>query len=326
MLEYLQSIFGAKIKTAAWELPSSAPFYIRDGYSFQLLKWDEQACLLAKPHDTSIRLPTLKKQYFTIASMCSYSCALELQDMTSQQRQNLLENHIPFIYIPYQVYLPFWGCLFSEKYKKTIAPEGFMTPTTQMVFLYLFYTLNHGRTTATRISEKLGLAKVTVARAVEDLVSSGIFTLSVEGRRKWIFSEMDNDQLLNKAMMRMKSPVEKYAYLSELPSDIQYMEGGIRALSRLSMVSSSDLDGSAVFYKKDFSEIGNDLFIDEKVFNDFGGYAVEAWSYNPKLLSAHGIVDDISLLLSLSKNNDERVQMGLDEIRMKYGIPIDAAD
>lgn len=326
MLEYLQSIFGAKIKTVAWELPSSAPFYIRDGYSFQLLKWDEQACLLAKPHDSSIRLPALKKQYVTIASLSNYSCALELRDMTSQQRQNLLENRIPFVYAPYQVYLPVWGCLFNEKYKNVIVPEGLMTPTTQMIFLYLFYTLNQSRTTAARISEKLGLAKVTVARAIDDLVSSGLFAISVEGRRKWIFTELDNSQLLNKAMVRMKSPVEKYAYLSGLPSGIQYMEGGMRALSKLSMVSSSDFDGCTVFFKKDFAKVRGDLFIDEKAFNDFGGYAVEVWSYNPKLLSAYGIVDDISLLLSLAKNNDERVQMGLDEIRMKYGIPIDITD
>ena len=33
-------------------------------------------------------------------------------------------------------------------------------------------------------------------------------------------------------------------------------------------------------------------------------------------------VDDISLLLSLDNDPDERIQMGLDEIREKHGLPV----
>ena len=46
------------------------------------------------------------------------------------------------------------------------------------------------------------------------------------------------------------------------------------------------------------------------------------WSYDPELLSEGGRVDDISLLLSLDNDPDERIQMGLDEIREKHGLPI----
>ena len=40
------------------------------------------------------------------------------------------------------------------------------------------------------------------------------------------------------------------------------------------------------------------------------------------LCQATILVDDISLLLSLDNDPDERIQMGLDEIREKHGLPV----
>jgi hypothetical protein len=326
MLDYLQSIFGAKINISKWELPSNAPYFIRDGYSFQTLAWGKQTCLFAKPNDSSIRLPTLKKQFGIISALSAYPSALELEGLTSKQRQNLIDSHIPFVYAPHQAYLPFWGCAFTEKYGNVVIAEGGMTPATQFIFLHLFYTLNLRQTTAAKIAKELGLIKVTVARAIDDLVSAELFTISIQGRRKWISASMDSALLLRKAMMRMKSPIEKHAFLRSMPPDTHYMLGGLRALSQLSMVSAGNLDGSIVFYKKDFTNIKSEFLIDEKTFNDFGGYAAEVWNYNPKPLSQRDTVDDISLLLSLMSSTDERVQMGLDEIRKKYGLPIDSQE
>ena len=45
---------------------------------------------------------------------------------------------------------------------------------------------------------------------------------------------------------------------------------------------------------------------------------VEKWSYDPALLSVNNMVDDISLILSLKDNKDERVQMEVDRLRSKY--------
>lgn len=40
------------------------------------------------------------------------------------------------------------------------------------------------------------------------------------------------------------------------------------------------------------------------------------------LLAQDDHVDDISLLLSLEDDTDERIQMGLDEIREKHELPV----
>lgn len=322
MLEYLQSVFGLDIDMVNWVMPSNTPFYIRDGYSFQKLTWRKQSCVFAKPRSSSVRLPALKKQLGVITALCEYPCALELDELSSQQRKNLLMDHIPFVAAPNQVYLPFWGCAFTERYKTATVPDEIMTPMTQLVFLHLFYSLKGGKTTASAISAALGIAKVTVSRAVDMLVSTRMFSISVEGKRKWLSFTTDESAALEIAMKYMRSPVEKRVYVRELPSDIPKLQGGIQALSQISMVSAGELDGSLVLNKKTYSSIPKDLFINEKDFFDFGGCAIEVWYYDANLLSDCGRVDDLSLLLSLMSNEDERVQMGLDGIREKYGLPI----
>lgn len=49
---------------------------------------------------------------------------------------------------------------------------------------------------------------------------------------------------------------------------------------------------------------------------------MEAWSYDPFILARHDRVDDISLLLSLEHDPNERIQMSLDEIREKHKLPV----
>ena len=322
MVEYLTSVFGAGISAAEWELPPRAPFYLRDGYTFSVVAWNNQKCLLVKPKMSSVRLPTLKKQFSIVKSLTEYPCALVMDELTSQQRKNLLTDHIPFVAAPYQVYFPFWGCSFTAQFKTHTTPEGLMTPTTQLVFLYLFYTLNGGRTTAAKISDRLGLAKVSVARAIDDFVSSGLFAITVEGTRKWISMPANKSEQINTAIKRMRTPVEKTIYISTVPRDAHYMIGGVRALAQFTMINAGELDGCLVYSKKGFTSLQREYIISEKDFLDFGGHPVEVWSYDPNLLSAGERVDDLSLLLSLSDNSDERIQMCVDTIRTKYGLSI----
>ena len=60
--------------------------------------------------------------------------------------------------------------------------------------------------------------------------------------------------------------------------------------------------------------------MDEQFFRDFGGQIIEVWKYDPFLLSDTEYVDDISLLLDLADESDERVQYQLDGIREKYNL------
>ena len=46
----------------------------------------------------------------------------------------------------------------------------------------------------------------------------------------------------------------------------------------------------------------------------FGENEIQVWKYNPKILSTEGVVDKLSLYLSLKDNEDERIQIELERL------------
>lgn len=322
MLDFLKTMFGADIAISEYSYPEETPYYIRDGYDAQFLSWKENACVLLTPKSSSTRLPTLKKQLLNFQEISSVPCALCLENMTSMQRRNMIENNIPFVSKTQQVYLPFWGCCFFERFKSETSVNEKMAPGTQLVFLYLYYLQNTENINLTQISRDLHLSKATCTRAINDLAASGLISLKSEGTNKWITLSYGKPEFLKKGYSRLKSPVERYIYTKDSTTDYPCLKSGMLALAELSMVGANEQDGAIALPKKAASDIPADNIITEQQFLDFGGYIIEVWSYDPTQLSDTELVDDISLLLSMENNSNERVQMGLDEIREKHELPI----
>ena len=46
----------------------------------------------------------------------------------------------------------------------------------------------------------------------------------------------------------------------------------------------------------------------------FGENEIQVWKYNSKMLSTEGVVDKLSLYLSLKDNEDERIQIELERL------------
>lgn len=322
MLDFLKTIFGDNITAVPYDCPEKMPYYIRDNYKLQRLSWEGSGCVLLSPSSSSWRLPTLKKHLKNLQGICQEPCALSLENLTSMQRRNLLENSIPFISVSQQVYLPFWGCAFMEKFKSDTSIPDKMAPGTQLVFLYLYYLKATESVNLTRISRELQLSKATCTRAINDLTASGLLAQKIEGTNKWITPAFKKPEFLKKGYARLKSPVERLVYVRDLPENLRYFQSGVKALSESTMVGAKEQDAGLAVSKKTCPSIPADDIISKQDFEDFGGTVIEVWRYDPSLLSKSGRVDEISLLLSLETDTDERIQMGLDEIREKHELPV----
>ena len=144
MLSFLKLVFGPDITVKGFDYTDDTPYYIKDGYTPQLLS--------------------------------SLPCALCLDNLSALQRRSMLEEHIPFVSLSQQVYLPFWGCAFHEQFKADAAIMAKMAPGTQLVFLYLYYAENTGSVNLTQIAKALSLSKATCTRAINDLSASGLIS------------------------------------------------------------------------------------------------------------------------------------------------------
>jgi Uncharacterized membrane-associated protein/domain len=320
MIEYLREIFGEDIEIEPYVL-KEGPAFLQYEYTANRLTWREHACIVVAPRNSEIRLPNLKKQFKLIQDNIELPCALELELMTSMQRKNLIENRIPFIAAPNQVYLPFWGSVFMEKYSKHTSIPKVMTATTQLVFLYIFYLFERKNVQVTHgdIVRVTGVPKSSCSRAIRELEAYDLIVQRKEGTTKYLSLKGGQD-VINRAWPHMKSPIGKRLYLRDIPQSVKYKLGGIVALARQSMLAENDDDGSLVFSKSDSIKIDKSNIISEREFKDFGGVASEVWKYDPSILSDTDFVDNISLLLCLQDYKDERVQIELDNIRSRYGL------
>lgn len=321
MLDFLKTVFGPNISIIDFDYPKETPYYIRDGYILSLLTWKDNHCVLLAPNVPSWRLPTIKKQLLNFQKICPLPCALSLENLSAMQRRNLVENDIPFISLTQQLYLPFWGCLFTERFKTELAAPNQMAPGTQLVFLYLYYRKSPEPINLTQLSKHLLLSKATCTRAINDLNLSGLIILQSEGTYKWVSPAFEKPEFLRKAFPRLKSPVERFIYVKNLDG-LKPINSGVRGLAEISTVGANEQDGATAASKKDASRIPTESIISKQEFRDFGGHIIEVWSYDPLLLAEGERVDDISLLLSLQMEQDERIQMGLDEIRKAHKLPI----
>lgn len=324
MLDFLENIFGENIKISAYNYPNGIQNYLKDNYKTQKLTCMGKSCVLLIPLMKDWRLPTLKKQFVKFQLVSDLPCALCLENLTSMQRRNLLENQIPFVAKSQQVYLPFWGCAFTEKMSKNISIGDYMAPGTQLVFLYFYYNLKHNTINLTQLAYELNLSKATCTRAIQDLEETGLLVQNVKGTNKWISMKYDKQEFLKKGIGRMKSPVGQIVYAKQISKKEIFYRSGIKALAEISMVSEKESDGAFAISAKKYRNIDNIQVISKQDYEDFGGNIIELWNYNPEYFAEEGHVDEISLLLSLRNNKDERIQQGLDVIRKKHGLSIDS--
>lgn len=321
MKEILSKIFGNAISEKDYRFPSGTPNYIRYGYSVKKLSFGQSESLLVSPKKPDWNLAMIKKQINQMSQITGYNIIIDLDRLNASQRTNLIEAGIAFVSGTGQVFIPFWGSYFEEKIVNAQKPAEKMTANAQLVFLYLFYHREEfAGVTQTQIAQALKMPKATCTRAIQLLSGLDLITTEEEGTAKRVFLNGRESDILQKAMPFMISPVHKLLYVSGLPKNIEYKLSGIRAIAEQSMLQALPSDGAYAIDREDSNKIEGGRLREEQSFYDFGGQTVEVWKYNPFLLSESEYVDDISLLLELSDENDERVQNQLDRIREKYHI------
>ena len=322
MNEALKLIFGDSIIEKGYNFPAGTPNYIRYGYDVVELIWNCKSCLLVKPKNNDWNLATLKKQLKIIEKNCGLIAVADLERITALQRTNLIESNVAFVSGKGQVFIPSWGSYFETKILNPPAVSPVMTVAAQLVYLFLYYqsTKEMTRVNQTQLARTLRISKPTCTRAVQVLHSLKLVSVSGEKTANWISLAGDSKSSLNAALPKMRSPIHKIIHLKNLPSNLSYKLSGLKALAARSLLSALPSDAGYAISREEAKRIDRNIIIDEQAFRDFGGVAVEIWNYDPFLLSESEFVDDISLLLELDKNGDERVQNELDKIRRDYGI------
>jgi DNA-binding MarR family transcriptional regulator len=341
MIEYLHNIFGESVTVQGWHPSDTLPVFLHHQYIYSEIQINDIRFIAMKPTGDQQRLDAIEKHRDKIEISYEGPVALELNGLNSRQRNRLIQNKVPFIVDGSQLYLPFIGAHLSEKRSAFVPPATKMSFSTQMVFLHLYYldpAENDTEPTVTNLAKVLGISMMSISRAVAQLKTMGLAEVETKGR-KYLIGLSDRENILEKASPYLRSPV--ISEKSVKRSSITYGDlaiAGIPALSRKTMIAAGQTDigyaiDSAAIRAHKRSKAGKAATVPEPsdaitfvkeeptyyMDEDPDILKIEVWGYDPARFSADNSVDDVSLILSLRDNADERIRAAVESLKEQIG-------
>lgn len=310
-MNYVAKTLGIDINIEPWSGAERLPYYLTDRYEFKKAILDGIPCLLIKPKGELDTLTAIKKHITRVRETEPLPVVLDLDGITARRRKSLIEAHIPFVAPACHIYLPFLGVALNDRYTSTKGPNETLMPSSQLILFYYLYQ-NKPELPAGETANIFGISAMQVSRAIKQLTALDLVQARKDGVRIIISSKERPRDLFEKAKPHWLNPIRKKLYVeyAEFPSGLPL--SGYSALSELTMLGSTSTETFAFFGKVD-ALTGSDALVDNATQAE-----VEIWRYDPALLSKRpGVVDALSLVVSLPPDDDPRVEQSIDELLSK---------
>lgn len=281
------------------------PLMVTSNYKFFWGNWfDTKVCLLYYLDSSECTPNQLYKQMLLIKNKLSMPVIYIFEKVASYNIQRLIAQRVNFIIPGKQLFIP--ELLIDLKKQKNIIDqtEIQIPPIAQCILLYHLEKSSLDNLTAKDLSQLFQVSYASINRAVRWLTNNNIISLTVTKEKKQIFP-LNGKDLWNKIESHLTSPVERKVYTDKFIDSV--CVSGINALSAYSMLNEEPHKCYAIS-KEDFKELTI------QTNKEYGDNCIEIWRYNPQILAENGIVDKLSLYLSLKDIKDERVQIELENM------------
>jgi len=312
--KYLYDALG--IVVAIKRLPDgrlkNLPLYIRSMYNFKTTQLFYRNILLLEPKEKEyLTAEQYRKHIQIVVNVFDEPAVLVLGLIEAYNRKRLIEKKIAFIIPGKQMFLPQLLIDLKEFRYTSQKKKEKIQPATQCLLIFHLLKENVEEFNFKMIAAKLNYTPMTITRVVNELVENKL--CRIEGRKeKKIVFEMERKAIWEMALPYLQNPVKKKIYLDEkIDTNLVYKTG----YSALSFYTNMDSDAIECY------AISNTNYLNLKnhkriniTNNTEGHICLEIWKYAPVILAENGIVDPLSLYLTLRDIADERVEMELDRM------------
>ena len=296
----IKELFGLEIKLSRWPGEEELPLYLREQYRFEAAMIGDAECLLLTPTSELGTLPAIKKQIRVIEQMAKRHVVFDLVQISEYRQDSLIKASIPFLLGDKMIYLPFMATYLS-KMKKPRQYEK-LQPSAQVVLLKMLYDKDR-EVMLSELRSGLPYSAMTVSRAAEQLVQAGLVATHKDGVKVIIERNDNSKTLFDKARPFLIDPVIKTCYVERKAVSAQCIKAGLTALSEKTMLADDAFETFAI----KSGVLDEDILHDERI-DPARQVRMEIWKYDPQLLQRDGIVDPLSLVLTLDDSADERVE------------------
>lgn len=315
LLSYIADLTGERpelVKAPHEKLP----LYLRKRYGCYRARILGRDWILAieTAHEDATPAATYATHADVITGDLGKPTVLVLPGLQSRTRQKLIQLRVAFIVPKCQAFLPL--ALVDLRERQSLQRKraiNRLTPAAQVVLLYHLERENLDGWPLRRIALATGYSPIMLSKVRGELEATGLCHARKTGRTISLVFRFAGRDLWDKALPWLATPLRTrhWARWDKPPAEV--LVAGMTALCRTTKISDDRIPtfcmaAPAVREAVDRSTIRIVADPDE------ANVQIEAWSYDPGVLTDRDIADPLSVYLTLRDVPDERVQEQLETL------------
>jgi hypothetical protein len=314
---YLHDALGVSVKTTPWSGVGQLPPVLRERYRFakaELLGLRALLVIDANPEEQSPA--TVRKHLDMLQSKQPAELIYVRARVTAYNRKRLIEQKVPFIVPGNQMYLPMLAIDLREHFRRIREEAPTFSPSTQVVVLHAMLRDAGQVLIPSEMAPLLGYSAMTMTRAFDELETAKLAEVTVRGRERCLRFIGDRREIWEKAQPFLRNPVSKRLFIRRINGAEGATHAGLTALAHYSMLAPPAYTTYALS-REEWKTLRQQHKIIEVPVQDPDASEIEVWWYSPARFAEHGMVDQLSLYLSLKADHDERTETALEEMMEK---------
>jgi DNA-binding MarR family transcriptional regulator len=319
---YVQTAFGEPM-TLDPIAPAGLPHFLLDRYRL----W--QGTLLGQPllvfawknrqPGTGLTTDFAKHRDILRRELGDQPVILLLDRATAAIRRQLVEKRIGFLAPGSQLYIPEVFLDWRERGTRAQPrPVDHVAPTAQLVLTAALLGETLGDASLSELAHRFEVAIMSMTRALDELETLRIAKPMHVGRERRLHLLSEGRELWDQVKDRLQSPVRKLRTIRGDLNDEMAPRAGESALAHYTMLVTPRIARRAIDATR-WKGLASRPEYREATEFDENRIELETWRFDPAVLARGGVVDPISLYLSVRNAADERIEQAAEQLLEPFG-------
>ena len=319
---YVDDTFGERLGLVP-VAPTNLPHFILDRYAIWQGSLNGRTLLLMAireilPPGSGATAQYLKHRDLVQRELGADLVLLLLDRAPNAIRRQMVDRKIGFIASGAQLYVPEAFLDLRERAPAfAIASAASISPTTQFLLLAIMQGRGLGDLNLTELADDLGVSIMSISRTLDELEALQLAKAHHVSRQRRLHMLLRGQKLWEAVQAQLQSPVRKVRVVYAQDGEKIGPLAGTSALARYTMLDPPRTETRAILAASWKSLAVADTLRPATAFDD-ERIEVQTWTYDPRILARNGVIDPLSLYLSVRGSPDERVAQAAEELLERF--------
>ncbi len=312
---YVQHAFGQWLDLKP-STPASLPHFVLDRYKLWLgtLNGRIVALIAIREPRQGATSDYLKHRDLVRQHLGADLSLLLLDQAPNAIRRQMIERKIGFLAPGSQLYVPEALLDIRERTPSiTTATTDHISPTTQMVLLATLQGRGLEGSKMTDLAVRLTVSAMSMSRTLDELEALHLAKPHRVGRQRHLNLTVAGRELWDAVRDRLQSPVRKTRMITGRIDVLDAPLAGESALARYTMLVAPRRQCRAVLSLR-WKALETAHSLRPATIFDDDQIEIQTWTYDPTILAQNGVIDRLSLYLTVRSSQDERLAQASEEL------------